>query len=225
MKVLPIAYTVLSFDAANLFDELGYSPESSEFLVSPIDELHEFAGRTCYLSHDKPNPDTRENKDYLANILRQRHESVLEHGSVTFYVEGVSRNLLLELERHRFLSFSVLSTRYVPADRMGNIVHPNTPERSREVVENLDHMSRIAGATIYADCIADGYKVKQAREVARQVLPGNTETRFVVSGNIRAWRDIIKKRVDPSADVEIQMFAKEILENLKKITPNSLQDM
>jgi thymidylate synthase (FAD) len=76
--------------------------------------LAEFAGRACYESWDKPNPATATNRTYLAHILEVGHLSVLEHGSATFYLTGVSRSFTHELVRHRHLSYSQLSQRYVP---------------------------------------------------------------------------------------------------------------
>ena len=55
--------------------------------------LAEFAGRACYQSWKKPNPATATNAGYLQHILEVGHYSVLEHGSVTFYVTGASRSL------------------------------------------------------------------------------------------------------------------------------------
>ena len=66
---------------------------------SCLEDVLEFAGRSCYESFNKPNPATAKNKDYLANIIEQGHESVLEHGSVTFYITGVSRSCTHELVR------------------------------------------------------------------------------------------------------------------------------
>ena len=76
--------------------------------------LAEFAGRACYQSWSKPNPRTATNAGYLRHILEVGHLSVLEHGSVTFYLTGVSRSLTHELIRHRHFSYSQLSQRYVP---------------------------------------------------------------------------------------------------------------
>ncbi|WNM69920.1 ThyX-like thymidylate synthase [Rhodococcus phage GuyFagieri] len=84
----------------------------------------EFGGRACYQSWDRPGKKTRTNQGYLANILRQKHESVLEHASVSFYVTGVSRALTHELVRHRHLSYSQLSQRYVPSDNIRFVVPP-----------------------------------------------------------------------------------------------------
>src|SRR5690606_4398350 len=107
--------------------------------ISEMDELAEFAGRMCYQSWNRPNPKTATNKGYLDNIIKQCHFSVLEHGSLTLYVEGVSRSLLTELERHRFLSFSVISQRYVSHDPEWIVTPPliaENPATAGEVFED-----------------------------------------------------------------------------------------
>lgn len=222
MKVVPFAQTTLTSMAFDVMDEVGYE---DDWKASESDELAEFAGRSCYLSYDRPNPATATNEAYLKNILDQGHESVFEHASVTFYVSGVSRNLLLELERHRHISFSVLSTRYVDAQKMGMSIHPNTPEYVIPAVRELSDRAQLIARETFLLMRDMGYPAKKAREVARQVLPGNTETRFLVTGNIRAWRDIIQKRYSEFADEEIRMFAGAILTHLKEIAPNSVQDL
>ncbi|WP_390479680.1 FAD-dependent thymidylate synthase, partial [Frankia casuarinae] len=63
--------------------------------------LAEFAGRACYQSWNKPNPATATNAGYLRHILDVGHLSVLEHGTVSLYLTGVSRSLTHELVRHR----------------------------------------------------------------------------------------------------------------------------
>src|SRR5438093_3371121 len=86
--------------------------------------LAEFAGRACYQSWKKPNPATATNSGYLRHILEVGHLSVLEHGSVTFYITGISRSLTHELIRHRHFSYSQLSQRYVP-EKNAAMVEPD----------------------------------------------------------------------------------------------------
>src|SRR5690554_5126308 len=107
MRVTLIGQT--TFDAP---DHIPWLPDETA-TQDGAEALSEFAGRACYQAWERPNPKTAHNVDYLANILKQGHESVLEHGSVSFYIEGVSRSLTHELIRHRHLSFSELSQRYV----------------------------------------------------------------------------------------------------------------
>lgn len=182
--------------------------------------LLEFAGRLCYESFDMPNPDTATRDGYLSNIIELGHESVLEHASVTFYVEGVSRNLSHELIRHRHLSFSELSQRYVNMED-GKFISPPAVGGGES---DLWHW-----AQDYADTVdllnANGIKGKKAREAARAYLPGGTETKFVVTGNLRAWRDVLKKRDSKFADAEMQLFAKEVKRQLLVEFPDVFADL
>lgn len=234
MQVTLVANTEISPGAVfNLtegsdFDErllLALGPDFPE----SADLLSEFAGRACYQSWDLPNPKTRENRDYLANIINQGHFSVMEHASMTLYVTGVSRSLLTELTRHRHLSFSVLSQRFVDSSEANYVIPPALAELSSEEVNGgLDAFALGAGRCyehLVASLESEGLGRKQAREAARCVLPNMTETKFVVTGNHRAWREVIAKRISPHADAEIQAFAKRVLEIAKEIAPGLYQDM
>src|SRR6516165_6176868 len=75
------------------------------------EHLAEVAGRLCYMSFARPRPGG--NKAYLGHILEVGHGSVIEHAVWNFIFVGVSRSLTHELIRHRHLSFSQLSQRYV----------------------------------------------------------------------------------------------------------------
>jgi len=200
--------------------------------VYEADELAEVAGRLCYQSWDRPNPRTATNEGYLANILAQGHESVLEHASVTFYVEGVSRALLAELTRHRHLSFSVVSQRYVDAAQLDRVWPPIVREldiETRDQIADLIAVQYDENLRAYSEIVeilmAKGYKRKEAREAARAVLPNATESPMIVTGNLRAWRDVLKKRHHVAADKEIQRFAGEVLRHLREIAPSSVQDI
>lgn len=203
-----------------------YKYMEPDTMSTASEDLLEFAGRACYQSFHKPNEKTRRNADYLANIIGQQHESVLEHASVSFYVQGVSRNMLLELERHRHLSFSVISTRFVDATKSKVIIPPalrQHPDDPIEVPLDSDEIEKYLQTVNFLqnDC---GYTRKEAREAARWLLPGNLETKFVVTGNMRAWRDVLKKRYSKHADAEIAMFAQGVLELLRIEAPSVFAD-
>ena len=227
-----IAHTVLRTDEVvpteEYFDTLG-GMKLIDY-ESDGDILAEFAGRSCYQSFNRPNPKTAKNGDYLANILRQGHESVLEHSSATFYIEGVSRALTHELIRHRHLSYSQLSQRFVDESESEIVVPPAlAKEVSSESGMNMLDESWFEASSWYKSIVqtltADGLPRKQAREAARAVLPNMTETKIVVTGNMRAWRDVIKRRYTLAADAEIRKVAGLILEQLREIAPNSFSDI
>ena len=87
------------------------------------ERLAEFAGRLCYMS--QKNPANRATRDYLENIKKQGHGSVLEHANYSLLLEGVSRSLTHELVRHRAgFAYSQLSQRYVDESQANFVVPP-----------------------------------------------------------------------------------------------------
>jgi thymidylate synthase (FAD) len=195
--------------------------------------LAEFAGRACYESWDKPNPLTATNAGYLRHILEVGHLSVLEHGTVTCYLRGVSRSMTHELVRHRHFSYSQLSQRYAPEDT-SDMVEPDV------IAANPELHARFVAATeaslaAYQELLtgleaqpaggeAATLQRKQARQAARAVLPNATETRIVVTGNYRAWRHFVAMRASEHADVEIRALAVACVRVLQGIAPNVFGD-
>ena len=195
--------------------------------------LAEFAGRACYQSWSKPNPATATNAGYLRHILEVGHLSVLEHGTVTMYMTGVSRSLTHELIRHRHFSYSQLSQRYVP-ERNAQMVEPDViaadPELHEKFLAATDAAQRAYVELLeglekrFADIENATLRRKQARQAARSVLPNATETRIVVTGNYRAWRHFVAMRASEHADVEIRELAVECLRQLQRVAPNVFAD-
>ena len=186
--------------------------------------LVEEAGRGCYESWDKKNPKTARNADYIRRTaFEMQHGSILEHASATFRFSGVSRAWLTEMERHRHLSWSVVSQRYVDANTFGVVVPPalrygddvvGRGAWEKEVEKNFK-----AYDAWCADLELQGTPRKQAREAARSVLPNATEVRGVVTGNLRAWSTILPLRAHPSADREMQEVSMLILDALEPVAP------
>jgi len=195
--------------------------------------LAEFAGRACYQSWKKPNPATATNAGYIEHIIDVGHLSVLEHGSVSFYITGISRSLTHELIRHRHFSYSQLSQRYVP-ERDAAIVEPEVIAKDPVLHEKFlaaaqasvdAYTELLAGLEEkFADVPSATLRRKQARQAARAVLPNATETRIVVTGNYRAWRHFVAMRATEHADVEIRELAVECLRELQKAAANVFAD-
>lgn len=228
MKVELIASTFLHSCA--IVESTGFQVDG---MAQSGESLAEFAGRACYASWSRPNPETATNAGYLRNILKQGHFSVLEHASATFWITGVSRALTHELVRHRHLSFSQESQRYVPQNRVASTaIIPNViREDEASMIAFLN--ARNAAYTGYRaliDRLAERFgsdttaAKKAARQAARYVLPNATETKIVVTGNYRAWRHFVALRATEGADVEIRALAIEILKQLQRIAPNAFGD-
>jgi thymidylate synthase (FAD) len=68
------------------------------------------------------------------------------------------------------------------------------------------------------------HRRKMAREAARSVLPNGTETKIVVSGNVRAWRTMLELRLGEGAEREIRRLAVRVLETLRGEAPRFFAD-
>jgi len=195
--------------------------------------LAEFAGRACYQSWSKPNPATATNEGYLRHILEVGHLSVLEHGTVSLYLTGVSRSLTHELIRHRHFSYSQLSQRYVP-EGDASFVEPDVIAEDPELHQKFLAATEAALAAYrdlleglerkFADVPNGTLRRKQARQAARAVLPNAVETRIVVTGNYRAWRHFIAMRASEHADVEIRELAIACLRELQAVAGHVFSD-
>ena len=192
--------------------------------AADAETLVEFAGRSCYQSFHRPNPKTAKTADYLERTLfQQAHWSIAEHVTATLYFTGVSRAFTHELIRHRHLSYSQLSQRFVDESE-ANIVIPPALRGDDEYLVNA-----AAGfaVTAYKDTaqglIESGVPRKQAREAARAILPNAVETRIVVTGNLRAWNEVIARRTAPDADAEMIEVMGMARDALAPIAPNIIK--
>jgi len=187
------------------------------------ERLAEFAGRLCYMS--QRNPASRTTRDYLENIKRQGHGSVLEHASYSVLLEGVSRSLTHELVRHRAgFAYSQLSQRYVDESQANFVVPPAIV--GDEALEGA-WRGQVEGAqrsyVTLVEQLMERYgwvtdkvhRRKMAREAARGVLPNSTETKIVVTANARAWRTMLELRSSEGAELEIRRVAIAILRLLQ----------
>lgn len=179
------------------------------------------AGRNCYRSFHRPNEATYNDADYLRRTLGdQGHWSIAEHASATLYFTGVSRAFLTELTRHRHLSFSVESQRFINANN-ANIVMPPAVRDAEERAQAELLWGAGQGIRSY-ELIQDALNhlpKKQRNEAARALLPNAVETRMVVTGNLRAWHEVIERRTQPDADAEIQEVMRLAREALHTVSP------
>ena len=196
------------------------------------ERLAEFAGRLCYMS--QANPARRPTREYLNNIKKQGHGSVLEHANYSLLVEGVSRSLTHELVRHRAgFAYSQLSQRYVDESKAAFVVPPAViGEEKLEAAWRQQIESAQATYVTMVEQLMERYgwvadrvhRRKMAREAGRAVLPNATETKIVVTGNVRAWRTMLELRSSEGAEMEIRRFAVAALRLLQREAPGFFSD-
>lgn len=251
MRVRLIAHTIVLPETMK--EETGgvWEPEDggADYHIGHSSDLSEFAGRECYQSWKRPNPDTATNEKYLRHIIEQGHLSTFEHGSCSFRISDVSRSFTHELIRHRHFSISQLSQRYAnvkpekadgtPAfvvaplfeegwefDRMKPVGETQgiLERQWKSAVEAYDKLVAIWMPRLLSRGIDPHRARKMAREAARGVLPNMTPTSLVFTGNHRAWRWLLFMRGSIFADAEIRRVAIELYRELDAIEPSLYQD-
>lgn len=169
------------------------------------DNLAAAAAAVCYASDP--------NLSVLKKTIASGHESVIEHVSFTFKIEGVSRSLLAQLTRHRIASFSVESQRYVDMRNVQYVV-PESIKKNPvclKLWKNL--MDEISDA--YSAFVDAGIP----KEDARSVLPNAACTSIVLTMNARELRHFFSLRCCNRAQWEIRRLADEMLKICRERCP------
>lgn len=238
IRVFQIAKTVVDREAVRLWlDDLG----ATEFEIPDEDAVSDpallvaLAAKQCYMSF-QPGLNPNVNKvrkgmvDYLDNVLKQRHGSVLEHAVFTFGINGCSRVFTGENNRHRAgVAISERSMRYV---RYTNIEFwmpecfrdqdGDSPEllakkaRSRELLNSQFESQEVMMAEyakLWKDELAEGstfHGKKVLTSAFRRGIGMGIATGGVWSLNLRALRHVIALRTDEGAEEEIVHVYKKI---------------
>lgn len=105
--------------------------------------LGAFAAKGCYDSFGKNG---RVNDQNQLAILEHRHGSVLEHLNITLFIEGITRGLSLELNRHRSFAISQRSTRYTAEEDSCIVLEPYFAELFRSVAPAFKEQSGFFGS-------------------------------------------------------------------------------
>lgn len=138
----------------------------------------------------------------IDHIVKAGHLSVLEHCYATFEVT-CSLTVLLQMTRHRHLSFTVQSSR---GSKLEGMRYTDNAKVNKAVLEALD---------AYDKLLANGVSY----ENAAYVLPKAVEYKLVVTGNFRAWFEYLPKRLCQRASKEHRELAAQIRNELRVVCP------
>ena len=190
--------------------------------LSP-EEVVALGARLCYskarVDDLLDKVEAKDQTEFVHKIMSMGHDSVLEHASFTFGIEGVSRTLLAQITRHRVASFSVQSQRYVSYEKgFGYIVPPKIEALGADAVAEFERQM---------DTMHQWYVQWQEKlgtgeggnEDARFVLPGACETRMMVTMNVRELRHFFSLRMCSRAQWEIRALANEMHRLCMEVAP------
>ncbi len=174
---------------------------------NPEEKIALFAS-ICYDSSTTPEANAKR----IKKLMDVRHLATLRFAYATFKIDGISRACSHQLVRHPHLSYLQESQRYVKMDQ-ATFVYPENCTEEQMVALYSSYSSALDQ---YDALIASGLR----KEDARLVLPNATCTKIYVTGNMQAWTDFLKNRLDKAAQWEIRNVAECIHEELMKIAPN-----
>lgn len=171
---------------------------------------------TCYDSQPKELISARK---MIKALITAGHESCIEHASVTFEVDGISRVVTHELVRHRIASFSQRSQRYVDESTPSYVIPDEIKNDSNALTLYQSAMNN--AWEIYHKLQQMGYK----NQISRYVLPNACTTKICFTINFRSLRNFLKLRLSIRAQPEIREMAKQMLELLIELSPSCFEDL
>lgn len=198
--------------------------------------LPEFAGRMCYRSWEPGlNPNVikvrASREDYLENVLRSTHGSVLEHAQYSFVITG-SRVLTHEWVRHRpGTAISQESMRFVRLTDMPfwfpewALDDPELMENATLILNRLEWFQRWMGDHFKLDDEGVPFHEKKHKtSFMRRFAPEGVSTALTWSANIRTLRHVIEVRTAEGAEEEIRLVAAQVGEIMKREAPILFSD-
>lgn len=232
-------------------DEMG----ACEFEIPPEETVSDpallvaLAAKQCYMAF-QPGLNPNVNKvrkdmlEYLDNILKQRHGSVLEHSVFTFGINGCSRVFTGEMNRHRAgVGISERSMRYIRYDKITfwmpgcfRDATGDTPEIARKKKQSRDLLTEqftndermmVQFSDIWKEELAPEstfHAKKVLTSAFRRGIGMGVATGGVWTLNLRALRHVIALRTDPAAEEEIAHVFKKIGKKMLAQVPELFGD-
>ena len=186
--------------------------------MNSIDSLDEmeynaaYAMLTCHANTDKLQ--SEEPATFIKRAIKMGHESILEHITLTFEVNDLSRACLQELARHRHISLSVESTRHTLRKQCNKGEYRISDYAEAFTVTN----SKINGEWKLDELIIDLIDCAMKdnpdtlNDELKYYLPEFWATNLVLTLNIRELRHILKLRTSPAALQEFQDLAHKLFD-------------
>ncbi len=177
------------------------------------------ACRTCY-SADFPINIYNEANDeekmlkLIERVVSSGHYSTIEHIQVSFAISNVSRACTHQLVRHRHMSFSQKSQRYVKEKGEFDYLTPKTVRNNEELAKKYEEFMKKT-SEFYAEMLESGIPA----EDARFLLPNATASSMVASLNLRELIHLANIRLCTRAQEEIRMLVKLMCDELVKDEP------
>jgi len=177
------------------------------------------ACKTCYSAklpveiYDEA-PDNDKMLALIKKVISSGHFSTIEHVQLSFAISNVSRACTHQLVRHRHMSFSQKSQRYVKEKGEFDYVIPSTIKGNPQLKEKFENFMEKT-ANLYQDFVNAGIPA----EDARSILPNAAASSLVASLNLRELIHLANLRLCTRAQLEIRQMVKAMCNEVIKAEP------
>ena len=177
------------------------------------------ACKTCYsakLPYENylNAPDEEKMLELIKRVIGSGHYSTIEHIQLTFAIQNVSRACTHQLVRHRHMSFSQKSQRYVKEKGEFDYIIPKTIEKNPELNKKFEEFIKLT-SNLYQEFI----EANIPAEDARSILPNATASSLVASLNLRELIHLANLRLCTRAQLEIRMLVGAMVNEVIKKEP------
>lgn len=244
-KVYLVAYPQMDWSNITTYlSDVGNRTETNaaawtdkRLIEEDAEMLVELGGRLCYRSwvpgaNVNVTKVREDSQEYLGNILKSGHGSVLEHANFSFIFDDVSRVFTHEMVRHRAgVAVSQESMRFVrltdipfwfPEWARGD---EELMRRSIDLLHDMEaHQRWMADHFGLDDEGVDFAMKKHKTSFMRRFAPDGVATGMLCTINVRALRHIIYMRTSLAAEEEIRIVFDEVARLCENEIPNLMQD-
>lgn len=144
---------------------------------------------------------TKVDDKVLRFLYTAEHTSVLEHCSITMFIQGVSRSFLAQMTRHRHASVTSQSQHYQTYSDMPLVMDEYPAEVSYAVQEVLSKVYEAYNRML---------EVGMPKEEARQILPTAATTNILWTVNARGLISFLRPRMCWRNVKEMKIFADKL---------------
>ena len=168
--------------------------------------------RTCYSADGAVEifknitSDKEKKLALIKRVISSGHYSTIEHIQLTFAINNISRAATHQLVRHRHMSFSQKSQRYVKEKGEFDYIVPKAINDNPELLKKFEDFMKQT-ADLYQDFVSNGIK----GEDARAILPNASSSSMVASLNLRELIHLANLRLCTRAQLEIRTVVAQMV--------------
>lgn len=169
------------------------------------------AGHLCYGVTKNPC------SDFIKKLIKNSHESVLEHAFITLKFKNATRSFMAQITRHRLASFSIKSQHFVDHSDFAYKPIDTANKNIQSIYDNSIKAIRISYNMLRKEGVP--------HYIARDILPNCAYTDIFMTANIREWRHIFKLRCSTNNTPEMHLNMIKALKLVYNIMPECFEDL